>query len=424
MNCFFKGCKLPTVIYCTCEEVTYMCASHIVYHQGYLPRLNHTFFSHLKTVPEGIKSDLVLFLSKTINELKSTKKELTKFNEEFKSFMMNTISSVSLIKKRTKSILNDIQNGRNVGLPVSANINYTDSILNRKMINLFIKESSKSFKLNEFSERILNLNQKFELKFKSFMQTKNDKLAFFIKDTKFFVEYDTQNSFSTVKHIDDLVPQGRRAAICYVDYDKIFLYGGQSSEDLHSAYYINTKTYEIDYLISGIPRHSTTPIIFNQKIYVFGGWATKALNDCSYFDMNSRLWFTQSNLPTPQSNVSTIKLRNRILLTGSNEFLELYSPKYDSYENVNCGINPTKKNMLIKHGKYVYLLAEKVFRAKYDVMLYFEHLSHNVSFAMVSCIPVVKNNCAYFIDENYQIHMFSFDDYSLKMIDKVKIYNR
>ena len=424
MKCFFKGCKLPTVIYCTCSGVTYMCASHIVFHQAYLPKLSHILFSHLKTVPIGIKSEIVSILSKIIFDLNDARTELIKFNEELNSYIMNTISSISSIRKHSKSILKDVLYGINVALPVSTNIKYTDSILNNKMINLFIKESSKNLKLNEFSERIQELNEKFKLKFKSLILTKNDKLAFFIKDTKFFVKYNTQNSVSTVKHMGQLVPQGRRAAICYVDSDKIFLYGGQSSECLYSAYFVNTKTYHIDYLISGIPRHSTTPILFNQKIYVFGGWTDKALNDCSYFDMNLRLWFTQSNLPSPQSDVSTVKLRNKILLTGYKNFLQLYYPENDTYENINCGVNPGDKNILIKYQDYVYLLAGKVYRAKHDFLVYFEHLNISVSFKMVSCRPIIRNNHAFFVDEDYQIHMFNFADFSLKMIDKVKIYSR
>ena len=398
-----------------------MCASHIVYHQAYLPRLNHNFFSHLKTVPIEINSQLVSKLSKTIFDLKNAKAELIKFNEELFSYIINTLSSISSIIKHSKSILKNILCGKNVALPVSTNIKYSESILNKEMIKLYLKESSKNLKLNEFSEKLQELNEKLKLNYKSLNKTKNNTLPYFIKGTKFFVEYDTQKYISTVKHINQLVPQGRRAAICYVDSDKIFLYGGQSSECLRSAYFINTKTYLIDYLLPGIPRHSTTPIVFNKKIYVFGGWKILALNDCSYFDMNLRFWVTKSNLPSAQSDISTVKLRNKILLTGYRDFLQLYYPENDLYENINCGINPKDKNMLIKHGEYVYLLAGKVYRAIYDILMLFEHLHKKVTFEMASCRPLVRNNYAYFVDEDYQIHMFSFSDFSLKIIDKVKI---
>lgn len=247
---------------------------------------------------------------------------------------------------------------------------------------------------------------------------KNDKLAYFIKNTNIFVEFNTKTSIYTVKRINNLETQGRRIAICNISPEEIFIYGGETRNSLSSAYILNLVGYKIETLKPGIPRHSSTPIVYNKKVYIFGGWTNKCLKNCNYFDLISKNWKDLSDLPSPQSDTSTVKLNKKILVSGYDNFLQLYNPEIDSFENLDSNINPKNKNILIKHGAYVYLLARNVYRINRNTLLFFEKTNMKVNFSMLSCRPIVRDNFAYFFDEDFNIYKFSFIDFSLKIIDK------
>lgn len=418
MDCFFKGCKQNPILYCTCLEKSYICAAHIAQHQFHPPNTSYKMFPILKTVKESEKQGLITILSNTIKNNELLRNELLKFTQEIISFTEKSISSISSLNKINKRILREILTNSIVSFPVSADERFMSSELTPKMIKLFFKESSKNLKLQNLSDKILEYNKKFELKFHNSLHKKNEKLSFFIYQTKNFVEFDTKTSDFTLKIIDSLEPQGRRFIMATVNPEKIFFCGGILERPSSSTFFLNPKTYVVEKLQSGIPRRGSIPVVYNNKIYVFGGYIDACTNSCDYFDLNLNQWFKLSNLPSPKSDVSTIRIDQKILISAQDQFMQIYNISQNTFMDMNSAINPTAKNILIKYKGYVYLLAVKIYRVKCDCLSYFEHINKSVIFEKVLSRAVVRNNHAFFVDEKFNIYKFYFEDYRLKIIRK------
>jgi hypothetical protein len=248
-------------------------------------------------------------------------------------------------------------------------------------------------------------------------------LPFFMNDnTKNLFIMDVINGTLLKKELKNIDIQGKRGGILVLKNQKIFCYGGALKESLSSAFLIDMKNYSTTNLPNGVPRASFTPIEDNNKIFCFGGWhLSTALKSADYFDLIENKWVKISDLPYVKSDTSTVKVGNEILISGHISFLQIYNIKFDSYKNINPGIEITSHNIIIKYKKTIYLLSKKVhYSKKHKLKKWISYPEKIVSFSMISCVPVIRKDSAYFIDMDLKIWEFNFFDLGLKLIHQVK----
>lgn len=402
MECYIDGCKQEAIIYCACSEIFYICTDHLIFHQSQVSTTNHRMYpipkNELKLDNEVYLKDIKI----AINDLQSQRKKLAKFSEDFNLSLIKVLKSLNFTIAQLKNFQKKYLTGINLGA---------------NDLKKLIREGIGNLKLSKLENHFLNFFQEIELR--TSLLNKPQNLAYFINDTKSLIQYNVYTEKFILKNIDFMEPQGQRACVCYLGYDKIFLYGGYSNRYLATSYIISLSTNKVENLPSFNPVYATTPVLLNDKIYIFGGYRKENLQESSYFDLKFKTWIYITSLPLPQSDVSTLKIKKEIIITGSNKFLQIYYTEKNSYKDLGSGINPGSYNLLIKSKELIFLLAKKVYMAKKSEKKFMVlSLNYTSDVSYVTCQPLVRGDKAYFFDQNYIIYSFSFYDFSLKMIAK------
>ena len=115
-----------------------------------------------------------------------------------------------------------------------------------------------------------------------------------------------------------------------------------------------------------------------------------------------------------------IEIKKKIFLTGSSNFLQQYDPENDKYE-IFSGKITGQKIILLKNKGHIYLLAESIYKVKNNMLVCYNNSTPSFSFESVTCRPVIRNNRAFFIDQNYQGYVFNFTDFKLTRIFRLSM---
>ena len=415
MKCFKIGCKTEPNLYCCCEKkVIYTCSLHLTEHLVTKNPKPHKFISPSKPIPPDNKSSVINILKETIENLKTFKKGLIESFESLSQSLIKSIEKIDkLIKLYNKSLKESlIQN--QITFIVSLNKKYNQSDTDASLIALNVKEQTKRMNFYKISEKVTSIIDNIS---RFTYEQKSKLLPYFIERTKNFVLFDTYNHSFMIKNLENIESQGRRGTLCYLNNHEIFCYGGENENKIRKSFIIDTSNFCVRHLPNGRPRHSARSVKADHKIFVFGGWAYTSLKNSDCFELKHNYWRSISDLPSHQSDTSTIKIKNKILITGCYNFLQIYNISTDSYKDLLSDFKVDRYNIVIKYGKYVYLLCEYIFYSKKDKLKYWTRIPDKLlKFDMNSCIPVIRDNCAFFIDEKYDIYVLEFKDMRLSLL--------
>lgn len=110
---------------------------------------------------------------------------------------------------------------------------------------------------------------------------------------------------------------GTGTQILSLGANKTLCYGGVKDNKVIGAMVIlNNSNKEIKFLKPGRPRAYGASVLFNEKIYFFGGWGGNLLSDCQIFSLKNE-WTNGSQLPEPSNYCQSVNF-NGIWITGYN----------------------------------------------------------------------------------------------------------
>lgn len=374
-----------------------------------VPGTKNVLINQKETVMQEIKY--------TIDSFKSSRAKLLKFSEDFQVLSQNILSSINSTLKLCKKLQKELLTGSIVSFPVLVNKKFHDKFLTKSKFRLLIKDRIKELELPNVKTKFSVFFNDFNEIFTSLTSSKPQNLTYFLKNSKNFINFNTNTYELTLKTLEHIEPQGKRSCISHVSPDKIFVYGGYTSNPLTTAYFISLSSYQIEHLPTFIPRYGTTPALVDEKVFVFGGYGLTNIQEAHYFNIRYKTWRSITSLTSPQTDISTLKINKEIIIAGSNKFLQSYDTETDKYKDLGSNINPGKYNVLLKCKRHIFLLAKIVFMAKKSEKKFFMmSLNGNIDISYVTCQPVINKNKAYFYDDDFKIYVFSLNDYTLRVI--------
>ena len=423
MKCHISGCMNSPTLYCTCSKsIKFSCSEHLINHLSIETLKEHNIFSTLKNVSENQKEIVKNSIIKTIKHFTLLKQKIFESYNIITDQILKCKAKLDNIIFLNKRLLKETIIKNQVTLCVSHNKKYRNSNLNCEILSLLKKENFLSLDFFSINNSIKNISESFSLTSKAFIKPDNIFLYYFIVDTNILTIFDPKKFTYFHKEIPILDPIGGRPSICLLPNNKLFCSGGRHSKSTGNTYIIDMGTFNISDKITSNERHSAKPIMINERIYLFGGWTYECLNTAEYFNVKNSKWISISNLPSYQSDTSTAKINKKIIITGLYNFLQCYNVESDTYLDLNSGIEVNSYNMLLKHNKFIYLLCGRVYYSKKAKLKYWIcNPSNNISINKTCSIPVIRDNCGYFLDENLQIYKFNFEDLVLSIITRGKL---
>ncbi|OMJ94294.1 hypothetical protein SteCoe_2639 [Stentor coeruleus] len=359
---------------------------------------------------------------------------------EFRSILKKKLIILNTFKHHCDFMIEKIRNANKV--PIYYSIKEVSCPeISQKDLNLEFKNLYKNVFITKVSSSI-DSSQKYKeiedslssLLNKEFVDEPDSYLDFFMANTKVLVSFDIKSASFNKKTINLQENQGILTSICRISTDEIFISGGNInigqtlSETLDNCFIINTKNSSVTILPKGYKRCAAQPLLFNKKIYIFGGELySQNIKESHMFDLNSKTWKILAPLIDELSCTSTVLLReNEILLIGTNVNGKRYFLGYNTISNTyfDYSLNYSDKNfhinILIQSDDKVFIIVRNIIFVTEANNLRSWKITEKscVHFGIISQV-VVRENKAYFIDSKQDVFMFCLKTFHMSNILKI-----
>lgn len=443
IRCFFPSCLMfpSTLISCN-QQNLYSCSSHCQSHFE-LCGSSHNCESLLK----NISCDKFQMINKVKKVLKwsndMTQKTIHDYNQkmfELTSFLKNALTSLKAIKNHCSFMIEKITKANKV--PIFFNtkaLSYPEisqDDLNPEFTNLyknaFIKKGTTTI---DSSQRHKEIEDSLSLLLsKEFVDKLDNYLDFFIGDSKILVSFYIISTSYTKKFICLQENQGILNSICRISANEIFVSGGNINigqllnETLDNSFIINTNNTSITVLPKGFKRSAAQPLLFDKKIYIFGGESySQNIKESHMFDLNSKTWRLLAPLVTELSCTSTLLLKNdEILLIGTNvngkRYLLGYNTIANRYSDYNLDYSDKKFhiNLLIKSDDKVIIIGKNnLLVTEANNIRSWRNIGKSYMHSGIISQVIVRDKKAYFIDSKHNVYAFCLETFQMNNLLKI-----
>jgi hypothetical protein len=238
---------------------------------------------------------------------------------------------------------------------IEKNLNFSSF----EIISKYLKKklsSSKIFKISESFKNLLKKRLEFDL-----VPLKNheDQLYFCSDETTSLFCFDTRQEKTTFLPFEENHLRRRSPAICPLENNKIFIYGGWNEKALKSALIVDISSKTLKKTSDGIRRSQASAQLLKNRVYIFAGCTSAEVftTESSYFDLVKENWKKISNFPISTRNTSTLLQGSKILITSSENSLVTYESDSDTYKTVKLNFMINTINLLFSHEDSVYLIS-------------------------------------------------------------------
>ncbi|OMJ77064.1 hypothetical protein SteCoe_23416 [Stentor coeruleus] len=431
IKCSYISCKKPASYVCHCNDTTVIaCSKHFKAHINNFPEFIHNPESVFKPLPPTLKSETITALQKTLEKFTESISNIAETMKNINKSGDSLLKCMNKKKKLCKKYIHSIVESNE--FPITSNEKYrlsdeaTSEDIDKEMKKITCGIDVEDLKFE--AQKFINILESLDLIEQVSNSSSEDmdrwpfldnKLYFFEDNTKSLVEFDPVNCKSSVKTIDIGEDQGHLAAICTIPGGKIFTSGGYSDSYIENSYIIDLKNNTSEALPKIRPRMRACATYFNQSIYLFGGWFNSSTSFCDRIDLSSKTITCLSNLPMNTGNTSTILINDKILISGTSNFLQLYDTRKDNYSMVSRDLNFGTDNILIQDKNRIILLSKpNIFVCDIKNLENWVNISNTAIFESTTSKPVIRGRMAYFVDMNMNIYQFNLDTFIIKKMPK------
>ncbi|OMJ74325.1 hypothetical protein SteCoe_26773 [Stentor coeruleus] len=431
IKCSYISCKKPASFICHCSDVSIVaCSKHFKAHINSSPELIHNPESVFKPLSPILKTETTKALQKTLQnftESVSTIKETLQCLNRAGDFL---VKSLNKRKKICKKYIQGLVESNEFPIASTERYRLSDEVtlkdIEKEMKNVISGLEIEDLKFEAY--KLINVLDSLNLteRIESDIEDDRDKwpyldnkLYFFEDNTKSLVEFNPVSCKSKIKPIEIGEDQGHLAAICEIPGGKVFTSGGFSDTYRENSYIIDLKTNTSEVLPRIRPRMRACATYLNQSIYLFGGWFNNSTCFCDRIDLNNKIVVSISNLPSNIGNTSAVAINDKILISGTSNFLQLYNTKDDNYSIVSRGLTFGTDNLLIQDKNRVILLSKpNIFVCDMNNLENWINISSGASFESTTSKPVIRGRMAYFVDMSMNIYQFNLDTFVLKKMPR------
>lgn len=423
IRCSFRSCiDFPKYI-CLCSEqnICY-CLKHWEAHMENNPSGIHTTknlqINISKNEKEGIKEKLKEEIYKTRKGINQCIQKCSNIIKELILFQNLLLSNArSYISKCRRILAQATLNDKIAYLvikPKDPIFEINLKLVQSELHNMYVPKHYSALNLNESINSLLDF---FKTKdsVEKFILLKHDSTENLLLSAKecensiFYYSIDDNSQQEIQLNLE--YPLANQSAACWIDKNTVFIQN-DIQKNSGNAYIYNHTENSILKVPSTIKRTGAQPIVYNEKVYFFGGISNKnILSTCDYYDIKDMIWKNFSELPEPSSCTSTLVLgRNIIISTHRCKVFE-YDSEDNSY-NLTKSISFTGGHFIVKCNDNMYLIGKKCYFC--PIFLVKEWKMYNTySGPALKCggsRPIVRGNKVYFFanDNNaYQLELIS-----------------
>ncbi|CAG9332223.1 unnamed protein product [Blepharisma stoltei] len=208
-------------------------------------------------------------------------------------------------------------------------------------------------------------------------------------------------------------------SICQVPGRGLFCYGNHPGK---GTAYILQSEYSIEKLESGPPYGNISPALYEDSIYLFGGWDSTGLpfNKAIKYSLQNNNWSTLSDLKVNLSFVSNIVTNEGILLVGyQSAKLYRYDIESDSYFELASFVastwkilcNSSNRSFLIESSGNIYENNPRWLSNWIAIQKFTDQISR----APLTYYATYEDS-AYFLDEACNFFRFNFNSLTLSKV--------
>ncbi|CAG9324609.1 unnamed protein product [Blepharisma stoltei] len=252
-------------------------------------------------------------------------------------------------------------------------------------------------------------------------ESSQNQIAAFQHNTKNLLKINLSNFKETKIELNTKSKANEHIIMCELPDNQIFCYGNW--EPVGTTFIIDAENNIIE-LDDGKPCCSTYATLFEDSIYVFGGWKTKGerSNFAVKFSLQTAEWKDLAPLPISSTAVCSLAADNEIWLSGYNhQKLYSYSIEKNNYqEYIDLALNCNK---IICRGDslsiYVIESGGKIIKSEFDGYNW-QLVGNILQFNDVISYYKLYMGSVYFLDYDYVLYAFNLGE---KHLDMIKQFN-
>lgn len=425
-SCFVENCAKFVNFKCECfKTLTFMCKDHSNFHcENPGP---HKLVCILTQIDHATKAD---FLKKNyerrqfISSLKA--KLISETSELINIISRNTNNAMAKLIIEEDRILRSQEMAREDNkIPTDEYLKYLnheecDLTLDLSLFNI----STLEHYLDEYYSKSFLSALKTVQSVNSLSFTKS--MVFFMRNSNTMINIDIGKLVMSKAKVELDNCLGSHAGWCRLPSNKIFHYGGQTSnfhKPLNCCYVIDTLSNTADKRLDGPVRKYAigTLAYLDRCVYIFGGASTLGglVSDSERYDINGNQWTILQPLPTSSDYNTTVVNGMDIVITGYRLGILIYLVGKNIYKEEIP--NKEGQKIMFSEGENIYILhSGALLERSNGAWACINKTTHIPDDPYLVSYPVRSGNFIYFLLSNETMYRF---DLINKSLERVKQFN-
>ena len=411
-SCYFPGCKEKAVSTCSCENLTFICQSHI--------------FNHLILQGTHLISSLIVSVSddnqdqdkEKVRDFLLIKKSF--LIKEIKELMLFSQNIINLVTTETKKIYTKLIKQK-IEIDTMLESLYKNNLIHKDILKITKKYSGIYFKGHKFSIEPVSkvFNYIYDLRIK--MSYKRDDKFALVFGNSSSNQLDLLNLDNYKKHTIYFETKGLAyfCGSCKIGDNKYFVCGGLGGSILSAAKIIDIKKKKIEILSSESALYTNGLAFFNDEVYCFGGYnGSSALSICKKFNLKQKAWISIDSLPEANCHVTASIDDSQILVSGFNSgSIFIYNPIEDYFRCSDYLLANNKykfifKNWVVCFGEFLYFIDRNQKLLKKQILI-------DSGASLNSSCPFIRNKYIYFVLHGPKLYRICTESHSIEQISIV-----